>query len=61
MFTKFFDYCIKKGITKNLGHKDEYDPRFEKRRWYIVNDHNNGNYSQSDDVRSIVKFDTEIV
>ena len=32
----------------------------ESRKWYIVNDHNNGNYSQGDDVRSIVKFDTEI-
>ena len=44
-----------------LDHKDEDDTRFETRKWYIVNDHNNGNYSQGDDVRSVVKFDTEIV
>ena len=50
-----------KKIINLLDHKDEDDPRFETRNWYIVNDHNNGNYSQSDDVRSIVKFDTEIV
>ena len=44
-----------------LDHKDEDDPRFETRKWYIVNDHNNGNYSRGDDVQSIVNFDTEIV
>ena len=48
-------------IINLLDHKDGDDPRFETRKWYIVNDHNNGNYSQGDDVRSIVKFDTETV
>ena len=44
-----------------LDHEDEDDLRFETTKWYIVNDHNNGNYSQGHDVPSIVKFDTEIV
>ena len=48
-------------IINLLDHKDEDDPRFETRKWYIVNDHNNGSYSHGDDVLSIVKFDTEIV
>ena len=48
-------------IINLLDHKDEDDPRFEIRKWYIVNDHNNGNYSQGDDVESIVKCNTEIV
>ena len=48
-------------IINLLGHKDEGDSRFETRKWYIVNDHNNGNYSQGDDVQSIVKFNTEVV
>ena len=48
-------------IINLLDHKDEDNPRFETRKWCIVNDHNNGNYSQGDDVQSIVKFDTEIV
>ena len=48
-------------IINLLDHKNEDDPRFETRKWYIVNSHNNGNYSRGDDVRSIVKFDTEIV
>ena len=48
-------------IVNLLDHKDEDNPRFETRKWYIVNDHNNGKYGQGDDVRSTVKFDTEIV
>ena len=48
-------------ITNLLDNKDEYGPRFETRKCYIVNDHNNRSYSHGDDVLSIVKFDTEIV
>ena len=48
-------------IINLLDHKDEDDPRFETRKRYIVNDYNNGNYSQEENVQSIVKFDTEIV
>ena len=36
-------------IINLLDHKDEDDPRFETKKWYIVNDHNNGNYGQGDD------------
>ena len=48
-------------IITLLDHKDEDDPRFETKKRYIVNDHNNGNYSHGDDVLPIVTFDTEIV
>ena len=48
-------------ITNLLDHKDEDGPRFETKKWYIVNDHNNGNYGQGDDVQFTVKFNTEIV
>ena len=48
-------------IINLLDHKDGDDPRFETKKRYIVNDHNNGNYSKGDDVQSIVKFITEIV
>ena len=48
-------------IINLLDNKDEDDPRFETRKWYIVNDHNNGTFSQGDDVQYIVKFNTEIV
>ena len=48
-------------IINLLDHKVEDDPKFETRKWYIINDHNNGSYSPGDDVLSIVKFDKEIV
>ena len=48
-------------IINLLDHKDEGDPKFETKKWYIVNDHNNGNYGQGDDVQSALKFNTEIV
>ena len=48
-------------IINLLDHKDEDDPRFETKKCYIVNDHNNGTYGTGDDVQSSVKFNTEIV
>ena len=48
-------------IINLLDHKDEDDPRFETKKCHIVNDHNNGNYRSGEDVKSIVKFNTEIV
>ena len=48
-------------IISLLEHKDQYDPRFETRKGYIANDHNNGNYSQGHNVRTIVKLDAENV
>ena len=47
-------------IINLLDHKDEDDPRFETKKWYIVNDNNNGSYGEGNDVQSIVKFNTEI-
>ena len=44
-----------------LDHKDEDDPRFETKKWYIVNDNNNGNYGLGDYVHFIIKFNTETV
>ena len=48
-------------IINLLDNKDEDDPRFETKKWYIVNDNNIGKYGQGDDVYSVVKFNREIV
>ena len=48
-------------IINLLDQEDVNDPRFETRKCYIVNGHNNGNYSQGHDVQSTGKFNTEIV
>ena len=52
-FSKFFDYCIKmesQKIINLLDHKGKDDPRFETKKWYIVNDHNNGSYGTGNDM-----------
>ena len=43
-------------IINLLDYEDEDDPKFETKKWYIINDHNNGNYGQSDDVQSALKL-----
>ena len=48
-------------IINVLDHKDEDNPRLETKKWYILNDNNNGNYGLGDDVHFIIKFNTEIV
>ena len=48
-------------IVNLLDHKDEDDPRFETKKWHIVNDKNNGNHGLGDDAHSIIKFNTGIV
>ena len=48
-------------IINILDHKDEDDPKFETKKWYVVNDNNNTSYGRGDDVQSTVKFNTEIV
>ena len=48
-------------IVNLLDHKDEDDPRFETKKWHIVNDNNNGNHGLGDDAHSIIKFNTGIV
>ena len=33
-------------ITNLLDHKDDNDPIFETKKWYIINDLNNGQYGK---------------
>ena len=44
-----------------LDHKDEDDPKFQTKKWYIFNDQNNGQYDESDASDSTIKFSTEIL
>ena len=48
-------------IIKNfLNHKDETYSKYQTRRWYIINDRNNGNYDVVNNDKPI-KIDTEVV
>ena len=44
-----------------LDHKDDNDPRFEAKKWYIINYLNNGQYGKGDENDSTVKFETDVV
>ena len=43
-------------ITNLLDHKDDNDPIFETKKWYIINDLNNGQYGKGNENDSTVKF-----
>ena len=44
---------------KNLSdHKDENDPKYQTKKWYIINGRNNGQYGKGIDNEPPIKFDT---
>ena len=44
-------------IINLLDHKDDNDPKFQTKEWYIINDQNNGQYDED----STGKLSTEVV
>ena len=45
-----------------LNDSDNESSRFAPRKWYIINDQNNGQYDKGDkDNDSIIKFETKII
>ena len=48
-------------IKNLLDYKDEYYPKYQTKKWYIINDRNNGQYSQGNFDDSPIKIDTEVV
>ena len=48
-------------IINLLNHKDEDDPKFLTKKWYIINDQNNGQYGKGSENDSAIKFNPEVV
>ena len=46
-------------IKNLLDHKDETYPKYQTKKWCIINDRNNGQYDEGNDKG--VKIDTEVV
>ena len=46
-------------IKNLLDHKDETYPKYRTKKWYIINDRNNGQYDEGNDKG--IKIDTEVV
>ena len=46
---------------KNLDHKDEDYSKYQTKKWYIINDRNNGQYDEGDGNDKPIKIDTDVV
>ena len=48
-------------IKNLLDHKDEAYPKHQTKRWYIINDRNNGSYGEGNLNEPAIKIDTKVV
>ena len=48
-------------IKNLLDHKTKDYPKYQAKKWYIINDRNNGNYPEGDGNDRSIKIDTEVV
>ena len=48
-------------IKNLLDHKDEDYPKYQTKKWYIINDRNNGQYIEGEQNEPPIKIDTEVV
>ena len=48
-------------IINLLDHKDEDDPKYQTKKWFIINDRNNGQYGEGEENGETVKINTEVV
>ena len=56
--------CIKmetQKIAKLLNDSDNESSKFATRKWYIINDQNNGQYGNGDENGSTIKFETKVI
>ena len=47
--------------SQNLDHRDETYPKYQTKKWYIINDKNNGQYDEGNENDKGIKTDTEVV
>ena len=48
-------------IIKLLEQSDDDELKFQAKKWYIINDHNNGQYGKGDQNDSTINFNTETI
>ena len=47
---------------KNLSdYKEDTYPKYQTKKWYVINDRNNGNYNEDDSNDNTIKIDAEVV
>ena len=50
-----------KKIVSLLNDSDNESSKFETRKWYIINDQNNGQYAKGNENDATIKFETKII
>ena len=56
--------CIKiepQKIVNLLNDSNNESSKFATRKWYIINDQNNGHYGRGDENDSTIKFETKVI
>ena len=48
-------------IVNLLNDSDNEFSKFEARKWYIINDQNNGQYGRENENDSTTKFETKVI
>ena len=48
-------------IVNRLNDSDDKSSNFSTRKWYIINDQNNGQYGRGNENDSIIKFETKVI
>ena len=48
-------------IKNLIDHKEDTYSKYQTKKWYVINDQNNGQYGEGDNNDDTVKIDTEAV
>ena len=48
-------------IVNLLNNSDNESSKFATRKWYIINDQNNGQYGRGNENDSTIKFETKVI
>ena len=48
-------------IINLLNRSDNESSKFATRKWYIINDQNNGQYGNGDENSTTIKFETKVI
>ena len=48
-------------IVNPLNDSDNESSKFATRKWYLINDQNNGQYSRGNENDSTIKFETKVI
>ena len=48
-------------IANLINNSDNESSKFATRKWYMINDQNNGQYGEGNENCSMIKFETKVI